>query len=545
MSDTPESTQTVTTVPGPVSAWAPLRRPLFRSLWIATVVSNTGTWMHDVGAGWLMTTLAPTPLMVALVQAATTLPIVLLALPAGALADIVDRRRYLIFTQVWRMTAAVLLGVLTLAGITTAWSLLALTFVLGIGAALMMPAWAATIPELVPRSELQSAIVLNSMSINVSRAIGPALAGLIIAATGPSAVFLLNAVTFLGVIGVLLRWQPQPRETGLPAERFFGALRAGMRYTLHAPALQAVLIRAGAFFLFASASWALLPLIVRQELDGGPGTYGLLVACIGAGAVMGALVLPRLRARLSRDVLVAGATILYAGAILALAYVREIYVLCIAMLASGAAWLTVLSSLQVAAQTALPAWVRARGLAVYMMVFMGGMAGGSVLWGQIAEITGIPLALTAAAACALLGIAATWMFPIGVHDDIDLAPSMHWPAPLVAAEPQADRGPVMVTIEYRIDPMRLEEFTRVMREVRRMRRRGGAFYWGLFTDAADPGRVVECFMDESWLEHLRHHKRVTVADRATEQRARAFHLGEQPPIVSHLLANPLPKRKIV
>ncbi|MDQ2695678.1 MAG: MFS transporter [Pseudomonadota bacterium] len=525
----------------PASAWAPLRRPLFRSLWIATVFSSIGTWMHEVGAGWLMTSLAPTPLMVALVQAATSLPVVLLALPAGALADILDRRRYLLGAQLWMLAVAALLGILTVAGVTNAWVLLACTFALGIGAALMMPGWGATLPELVPRAELQSAVALNSMGMNVSRAIGPALAGLIVAASGPGVVFLLNAASFLSVIGVLYLWRRQPRDSTLPAERFFGALRAGLRYARHAPALQAVLIRGGAFFLFASASWALLPLVARQELGGGPQSYGLLMGCIGAGAVGGALLLPRLRARLSRDRLVAAATVLYAAAMLGLAYVRNLPLLSVAMLCSGAAWLSVLSSLQVAAQMALPGWVRARGLAVFMTVFMGGMAGGSILWGNVANAAGIPLTLTIAAAGALLGLAFTRLFPIGVHDDIDLAPSMHWPAPVVAAEPEPDRGPVMVTIEYRIDPGRIREFSRAMQEIGRMRRRGGAFYWGMFTDAADPGRVVECFMDESWLEHLRHHQRVTMADRAIESRIREFHLGEQPPVVSHLLASPPPR----
>ena len=373
-----------------VSPWAPLGRPLFRYLWIATVVSNIGSWMQDVGAGWLMTTLAPEPIMVALVQTATTLPFVLLVLPAGALADIIDRRRYLIAVQIWMLAVSATLGVLTLLQITNAWTLLVFTFALGAGTAMMMPAWSSIMPELVPREQLQPAIVLNSVGINLSRAIGPAVAGVIVSAVGSWAVFLLNALSYLGVIGVLVWWQREQPKRALPSEGLVGAFRSGLRFVWNAPALQTVLVRTCGFSIFASATWSLFPLIVRHELGRGSEVYGVLLACIGIGAVSGAMVLPRLRARFSRHVLVAIATLVYAGAALTLAYVRNVYVLGGAMFATGTAWLTVLSALQVTAQTALPAWVRARGLAVYMVVFMAGMAGGSALWGHVATVAGIP-----------------------------------------------------------------------------------------------------------------------------------------------------------
>jgi len=358
------------------SPWAPLHNRVFRVMWIASVASNIGSWMHEVGAGWLMTSLAPSPLMVALVQAATTAPVFLLALPAGALADIVDRRRYLIAAQVWMLLIAAMLGVLTLAGLTTAPLLLVFTFALGIGNAMMMPAWGAITPELVPRDELQGAIGLNSMGLNVARAVGPALAGLIVAAVGPGAVFILNAVSFLAVIAALKHWQRPPTASGLPAERLAGAVRAGLRYARHSPELSAVLVRGIAFFMFASASWALLPLIVRQELQSGPGTFGLFLACLGLGAIVGALLLPRVHARTSRDRVVAGATVLYATAMLALAHSGNVYAAGAAMLFTGMAWISVVSSLMTAAQTALPAWVRARGLALFWVVYMGECAVG-------------------------------------------------------------------------------------------------------------------------------------------------------------------------
>jgi MFS family permease/quinol monooxygenase YgiN len=526
-------------VPKAPSAWSPLKHRLFRFVWFATVVSNIGTWMQDVGAGWLMTSLAPAPIMVALVQTATTLPVVLLVLPAGALADIVDRRRFLIAVQIWMLVVSAALAVLTVAGLTGPWVLLAFTFALGLGTALMMPAWAATTPELVPKTELQAAIALNSVGINVSRAVGPAIAGVIVSAAGSWAVFTLNAVSYLGVIAVLVWWRRIEPVRKLPPERFAGAFRAGLRYAWHAPELKVVLVRSAAFFTFAAATWALFPLIVRQELGRGAEVYGALLACIGAGAVSGALFLPRLRARYSRHQLVSAATVVYACAALALAHVRDVYTAAAAMLATGAAWITVLSSLQLSAQTSLPAWVRARGLAVYILVFMAGMSIGSALWGHVAEIAGIPWALTMAAAGAVAGIAATWRFKLGTQDAADLAPSMHWPAPLATGDVELERGPVLVTIEYVIDPHRAAEFLREMQALRAIRQREGAFYWQVFQDAADSARFVECFMAESWVEHLRQHERVTKADREVQQRVNAYHVGAQPPRAAHLLAGKL------
>lgn len=505
-------------------------------LWTASIFSNIGSWMHEVGAGWLMTSLAPSPLMVALVQAATSAPAFLLALPAGALADIVDRRRYLIATQIWMMVVAGVLGVLTLSDWTTAPWLLVLTFALGIGNAMMMPAWGAITPELVPRAELHAAIGLNTIAINVARAVGPALAGIIVAAAGPGVVFVLNAVSFLATIAALYSWKREPRQSELPAERLAGAVRAGLRYARHSPALRAVLIRCLAFFIFGSASWALLPLIVRQELRSGPGTYGLFLGCLGVGAIVGALLLSAARHRASRDRIVAGGTALYAFALLLLAHSGNVYAAGAAMLLMGIAWMSVVSSLMTATQTALPAWVRARGLALFWVMYTGGMAGGSVLWGQVANWAGIPGALSAAAAGALLGIAATRRYRVGRHDAADLSPSMHWPTPTGSGELEPDRGPVMVTVEYRIDPARTAEFVAAMRHLRQIRRRDGAFMWELFHDVEAQGRMVESFMVESWIEHLRQHERVTVADRAVSEMIRAFHIGGEPPKVTHLVA---------
>lgn len=519
-------------LPAP-SVWTPLHQPLFRALWIASTASNIGTWMHDVGAAWLMTSLAPSPLMVALVQTATSLPMFLLALPAGALADIVDRRRLLLLTQAWMMTAALGLGVVTLVGATTPWTLLAFTFLLALGTALNAPAWQAIVPELVARAELPAAVALTSMGFNISRAIGPALGGFVMAATGPAMVFLLNAASFIGIMTVLSRWRRASREATLPAERFFGAMRAGVRYVRHAPALRSVLVRTAAFILSGSALWAILPVVTRAELGRGSTDYGVLLACIGVGAVAGAAILPHFRRKLSVDWLCTGATVLFSGVTLALAIVRHFSLLCGILLVGGAAWLTLLSSFNTAAQTAVPSWVRARALAVYMLVFSGTMTVGSILWGTMATRLGIQTALIVAAVGLIVGLLTMWRYRLAVNEGLNLAPSLHWPTPTVMIEPEPEQGPVLVVVEYRIDPAQVRDFLDAMSLLRLIRRRDGALSWGLYSDPAEPGRYVEHFIVESWIEHLRQHERVTYADRAIEDRARAFHIGDDPPIVSH------------
>lgn len=353
------------------SPWSPFSYPVFRSLWIATVASNIGTWMQSVGAAWLMTSLSKSAVMVALVQAASMLPMFILSLPAGALADLVDRRRLLLVTQTWMLAAAAILWALTFLGATTPWVLLGLTFLLGLGAALNGPAWQAIVPELVPRGQLLKAISLNSAGFNLSRAVGPAVAGVIVAATGAGMTFLLNAVSFLGVIIVLYRWRRPPVGSALPAERLLAAMRTGLRYIRHVPVLRAVFLRLGIFMFCSSALWALLPLISRYELGGGPTTYGILLGCLGAGAVAGAALLPPLGRRLSGEWLVRGATLVFAAVLLTLALVPVMAVVAAALVVGGIAWLVLVSSFNATVQTAVPSWVRARAMAVYMLVFAG------------------------------------------------------------------------------------------------------------------------------------------------------------------------------
>jgi MFS family permease len=519
----------------PTSTWSPLRQPVFRALWMASAVSSIGTWMHDVGAAWLMTSLSPSPFLVALMQAASSLPFFLLALPAGAIADVVDRRKMLLFTQAWMLVVAALLGVLTVTGITTPWILLILTFALSVGSAMNMPVWQAIVPELVAKEELSSAVTLSGIVINLSRSIGPAVAGIVIAATSTGVVFLLNAASFVAVMLVLYRWQRTTQTSALPAERFVGAIQAGIRYARFAPLLQTVYIRTAAYILFASALFALLPLLGRRELGLDALGYGIILGFWGIGGLTGAFIIPKVRQKTSIDHLVAGASVLMGAMMLVLASVRNVYLICGVMFVVGIASLSVMVSLSVSAQTAVPSWVRARAIATQMLVFQGCMAVGSLLWGAIAQRTGISTALTAAAIGLMVCVGLTTRYRLRCVEKFDLSASLHWNQPVQVFEPCPNDGPVMVTLEYRIDAANAEEFTKAMQALSLIRRRDGAIQWGLYQDLSDPGRFVETMVVESWAEHKRQFERVTNSDRIVEDRARAFHVGDTPPKVSQMI----------
>ena len=522
--------------PASGSAWSPFRYPAFTVIWIASVVANIGTWMYTAASGWLMTGLNPDPLIVALVQAAAGLPIFLIAIPAGALADIVDRRRFLIVGEAANTAIAALFAGLVALGLVTPVVLLVFTFLIGAFGALTAPAWQAVTPLLVPKRDLLPAIAANSVGFNISRVIGPALGGALTAAFGIAAPFWINAASNLGVNAGLLWWRPPRRDGGrLPAERFFPAIRTGLRYARHNPHLHATLVRAIGFFVFASAYWALLPLVTRNQIAAGPELYGALLGAIGAGAIGGVFVLPAAKARLGPDGLVAAGTLGTALALVLFALARNSATALVASVLAGAAWIAVLSTLNVSAQVALPEWVRARGLALFMTVYFGAHTAGSALWGRVAALLGLPLALLIAAAGAFLAIPLTWRWHLQTGVDIDLTPSMHWPAPIVSREVEQDRGPVLVTVEYRIDPALRAPFLAALDRLGEERRRDGAYRWGVFEDAADPTHFVETFLVESWLEHLRQHERVTNADRVLQSEVRQFNLDGEPK-VTHMIA---------
>ena len=525
----------------PVSTWNPLRESLFRTLWIATIASNIGTWMQDVGESWLMTSLTISPVLVALVETAGSLPVVLLALPAGALADIIDRRRLLLVMQIWMFVAAAAMGILAFTHQMTPGRLLSLTFFLGVGTAMSNPVWQATTPELVSEKDLPAAVTLNAAGINISRAIGPALGGFIVAASGPWAVFFLNAVSFIGIMLVVYRWKPAARKSKLPPEEIIGAMRAGTRYLRHSPELQTVLIRCAVFIVFASALWALLPQQARRHLGFGSFGYGLLLGCIGFGALVGAGLLPKLRERLSTNLLVAASSVIFGLTTMALGYVHSFPILAITLSIGGVAWLVVLASLNVAVQTATPSWVRARVAAVYLLFFSGSLAAGSAAWGFVAARVGVSAALISAAVGLVIGPLVMWRFRLIANANLSLAPTAHWPEPVMMIDTQPSEGPAITVVEYRIDPKDAAEFLKIMKLMKRLRQRDGAIRWNISRDTADPERYVETFVTESWADHLRQHERVTAETRKIEERVRSLHLGPGPPKTTHLIAEEIPE----
>ena len=523
------------------SPWVPFRHPVFTVLWIATVISNIGTWMQNAAAGWLMTSLNPDPLIVSLVQVATALPMFLFALPAGALADILDRRRLLISVQIALTLVIASLGLLVNVNLVTPWILLAFTFAVGVGSALIAPSWQAIVPQLVPREHLSPAVALNGVGFNVSRAVGPALAGVIIGMLGLGAPFWINAASYLVVIAALLWWRPlQPPSRHLPAERFGSALRIGLRHAANNRHLQSTAVRAAGFFLFASAYWALLPLVARDQVAGGPALYGTMLGAVGAGAIAGAFVLPYLKARLGADGLVAVGSLGTAAALVAFALVRAPGEALAACVLAGLSWICVLAPLNVSAQVALPAWVRGRGLSLFVTVQFGAMAFGSAAWGKVASMATLPLACFAAAAGAILTIPLLWRWKLQTGAGIDMSPSSHWPQPVLSEGLEQDmlddRGPVLTTIEYRVRAEDRNGFLQAIALLAQQRRRDGAYGWDVFQDATQDDRFVEIFYSASWLEHLRQHERVTQADKLAQERVNAFHLGNDPPRVRHLLA---------
>jgi MFS family permease len=503
------------------TAWAPLRHATFRMLWLTWLASNLCMWMNDVVAAWLMTTLTTSPVLIALVQTASTLPVFLFGLPLGAAADILDRRRMFMFTQFWVAANASVAAVALLGGLMSAPLLLALTFGNGIGLALRWPVYSAIVPELVPRRELPSAIALNGIAMNTSRVVGPVIAGALIASLGSAYVFVLNAALSLGAGLMIARWQAERTQSVLPGERFFGAIRIGFQYVARSRVMRVVLARVAIFFMQSTPLLALLPLVARGMRDGGAWTYTLLLASLGAGAVSAALFLPRLRVMISRDRLMRDGTLLQAVA---------------AMLIAGMAWITVVNTLTVYSQLALPDWVRARGMAMYMMVMMGATSASAALWGQVASLVEVRWTFVAAAGCglaALLLMRRTLYWP---EAEEDLTPARILKEPTPAFEIAHSKGPVMVTVQYRIDPARTQAFLAVMQESRANRLQKGALSWGLFQDTEQPGRFVEYFLDESWADHLRRFDRFTAADAELRERRHAFHLGPEPPKVTRYVA---------
>jgi predicted MFS family arabinose efflux permease len=508
-----------------------LRHRIFFALFVAQLVSNMGTLMQNVGSAWLMGDLHASTGVVALVQTATFLPVLLIGIPAGALADIADRRRVILGTQAWMMTFALLLAVLSFADKVTPGLLLALTFGLGLGTAVNGPAFQAIQPDLVPKEDVPQALALGALTYNLGRAVGPALGGLIIAASGPEWVFAINALSFFGVLAVVYTWRSPTTTERLPLESLSGATRACLRYGAHAPILRGVLARTALFIVPASALQALLPSVVRLRLGLGSGGYGILLGAFGIGAAYSAIVRPRIARRLSPDHIVAASTIVVAAALLTVGLVRVSWLAGVALFVGGFAWTLTNTTTNIAAQAALAPWVRARGLGLYLLVITGGIALGSALWGAVSSWSLVG-AHVVAAASAVVGVAGVRRWRLRAADGVDVTP-VPGDDPVVSLTPRASDGPVIVTITYHVPADSMPGFVETMRAIERHRRRTGAYQWGLFRDLAAPMRFVEIFHVSSWVEHLRQHQRDTVASDTAFDGVRGFLVGQP---VEHLIS---------
>ena len=501
------------------AALVPLRNGTFRRLWIASVVGWLGTWLQNTGAGWLMTSLAPQPLIVAMVQAATIMPVFLLALPGGAMADIVDRRVFLIGTQIWTISAAALLALLTMLHVMTAFWLLVLTFAIGIGSALTQPAWSAIVPELVPREDMVQAIALNGIGYNLTRAVGPAIAGFLILLGGSSLAFSMYATSILAVISALFVWKRERRFTGLPREHFVSAMRAGMRFVRNTPAIQAAMVRTAAYSIPASAPWALLPLYVRRDLMLGPGMYGVILGMMGVGGVTSGMLLPIVRARLSRGATVAGCTAVSCAGMAVVSVSHHWLPASCGMLLFGLGWTSAFATIQAAAQLVCPPWVRARALSIYQLAQNGALTIGSFGWGWLGGYVGIPRTFMAATVVGLILMIVARFFSI---EAIVRAPSAaaELPAPLPEAPApefvpllRAARGRIMEMAYYRVEPPQRIAFLKLMNELHQVRGRAGAVFWQVYEDVAHPEGWVEVWSMESWTEHLREAIRLSEDDK--------------------------------
>ncbi|MEW5679612.1 MFS transporter [Comamonas kerstersii] len=519
--------------PPPPSTWSPLRTPTFRLLWSVTLVANICMWMNDVAAAWMMTSLTTSPVLVALVQTASTLPVFLLGLPSGALADILDRRRYFIFTQFWVAVVAVLLCAALALDVMNAPLLLALTFANGIGMAMRWPVFSALIPEVISKPMLPSAMALNAVAMNASRIVGPLVAGALIASAGTLWVFVLNAVLSIAAGLLLLTWQRTHVTHPLGRERLPSAMRVGLQFIKESPRMRAVIARTVAFFFMSTAIMALLPLTAKR-FDGigfisGAGVFTLLLASMGAGAIIGAMFLPRIRQMFTGEPLVLTGTLLQAASTVGVALAPNLPLAVVCMMTAGLSLIATANTLGVKAQMALPNWVRARGMSAYQMSIMGGTAIGAALWGKVAALSSVPVSLIAAAVTGVVCMLIVQRVFTDRQALEDLSPSKAFQPP---RHSQPEEGRVVVHIEYLINPAKARRFRTLMQESRRSRMRQGALSWRLLHSMERPERYIEEIVDESWVEHLRRFDRITASDVALRERKLAFHVADTPPRVT-------------
>ena len=514
---------------------APLRLPMFRAVWTANLIGSMGWLVQGVGAAWLMTSLSGSADMVALVQTATTLPILLFALFAGALADLWDRRWVLMLAQLWVAGAALALAACSALGLLGPMVLLLFTFLIGTGAALNGPAWQAIVRELVPPAELAAAVPMNAIGFNLARAAGPAVGGAVVAAWGTEAAFLLNGVAALALVVVLLFWRRRLPADDLPRERLIGAVATGLRYVAETAALRAILTRSTVFGIAASAGLALLPLVARDRLGGGPVVYGLLLGAFGIGALLGAFLIHPIRQRRGAEFLITLLSAAGGAAFVLIGLLPDRYGAVVPALAvAGTAWLGAFSTFNITVQMRTAVWVQARVLSLYQALVFGGMALGAWGWGVLAELTALETAYLLAGGMLLASLALHWLLPLPAAALPDLQPlARAEPLPPV---PAGEDGPVLVQVEYEVGPAEAPAFVAAMDEVGHLRRRNGALRWRLYQDTADGDRWLEAFVLGDWVEHQRLRRRMTRADAALEARAVAYHRGATAPVRRYLIA---------
>ncbi|MGN7868162.1 putative multidrug-efflux transporter/MT1297 [Paracoccus haematequi] len=517
------------------SALAPFRHRDFRLLWSATLVSNFGGLVQAVGAAWLMTQLTDSATLIALVQASNTLPIMLLALASGALADIFDRKTILLFAQCFMGIVSLVLAVVAWQGWLTPWLLLAFTFLIGAGQALYNPPWQASMGDLVPRADLPAAVTLNSVGFNLMRSVGPAAGGFIVAAFGAAAAFAVNALSYIPLLGALLRWRPNIAPRTAPPEAFLPAVAAGLRYVFLSPNLMKVIGR-GALFGFAAVSvLALLPLIAKAHPEGGSMLFGGLLGCYGLGAIVGAALNPRIRARFDNENIVRMAFAGFALSAVVLGQTQNVWLHALALLPAGASWVLALSLFNVTVQLSTPRWVVARALALYQTATFGGMAAGSWIWGAVAGAHGLGDALTAAGIVLLAGAVIGFWFKAPDFGTADLEPLNRFREPALRLDLRGRSGPIMVMVDYRIAQKDTAEFLRLMQLRRGVRRRDGARNWALLRDLEHPDLWSESYHIATWDEYVRHNLRRTKSDAEITVALRALHQGEGDPLVHRMI----------
>ena len=520
------------------SIWYALRHRQFRALWLSGGVYFIGNAMQAMAAAWMMVELTGSSFLAALVQTAVFLPMFLLSLPAGVWADLTDRRRLILVALAVQAATGTLLTVLLIAGVAGPAAVLFLIFVSGCCTALLSPAWNSTVSDSIPRDELPQAITVVSIAYNAARALGPTLAGGVYALAGGSWNFAIAVVSTLVMIQAIRLWPPKAHPPSrLPPERLWGGMLSALRFAWHSHTVLAQLVRTMAFAVAGSALWALLPVIGQRQLGLGAAGFGLLMGCLGAGAVAAGLVIGRVRARVGLERLVAGCCIMFAGAMLIAAFARWPIVVYIALFFGGAAWSSVMSTFNTATQTSVPPWVRARAVAMHTISALGSLALGSALWGAVSDLIGLPFALSAAAVAMMAGVFLAKPFPLRMGDAQEVTQAIPGDELLfITNEPAPEAGPVAVEIAYRIDVAKNAEFLEAISHMRAPRRRDGASFWRAYSDLADPSRFVERFIVNSWAGYLHQRARATLADQELEAQVRAFQLEGVPVTTQHYLA---------